>query len=233
MPIFIILILLILLVLMFKPKKSPSVKEFAKKPGMKYLVFPDFPLTDKGLRQGKLWAIDTCTKLADEPTTWAVLDTETTGLKDDDEIIELSILRGDGLLLYSKRLKPIAKKISKKASEIHGLYQKDIERSPTILDEFDAINDALNGLDIVLAYNAEFDFRKLIHSWKVAGCQREFHLSMGCAMDIYSKFMALVDQRTGCLKRFKLDGDHSALGDCKKTIELINTIAQKSVLNTP
>ena len=58
-----------------------------------------------------------------------ILDTETTGLKNDDEIIEICLIDLDGNILLNTLIKP-TKPIPEQASRIHGIYDKDVENAP-------------------------------------------------------------------------------------------------------
>ena len=55
-----------------------------------------------------------------------ILDTETTGLDNDDEVIELSIINQDNQILLNERFKPLKNEF-KKATRIHGIEFNDFE----------------------------------------------------------------------------------------------------------
>ena len=59
-----------------------------------------------------------------------ILDTETTGLSIEDEIIEIAILNSAGDLLYNQGVKP-SQPIPPEVTAIHGITDADVENCPT------------------------------------------------------------------------------------------------------
>ena len=98
-----------------------------------------------------------------------MLDTETTGLKEDDEIIQLGIVGLDGSVLFWSNIRPTAKKrVAPKAKAIHGLGIPDLMGFPTYAEFASDIGAAIRDRTII-AYNAEFDRRMFIQTHVVAG----------------------------------------------------------------
>ena len=50
-----------------------------------------------------------------------IIDTETTGLLDNDELLQVSILSYDGDVLFNEYINPTRKKKWTKAQTIHGI----------------------------------------------------------------------------------------------------------------
>jgi DNA polymerase III epsilon subunit-like protein len=85
-----------------------------------------------------------------------VLDTETTGLEEQDEPIELAIVDGlTGAVLLDTRLRPLAP-ISPGAYAVHGVSSSELQDAPALADIWSRVCDLLSGA-LVIAYNAEFD----------------------------------------------------------------------------
>ena len=60
----------------------------------------------------------------------AILDTETTGLYDDAEIVEISIIDENGGVLLDTLVKPL-KPIPAEATAIHGITNEMVATAPT------------------------------------------------------------------------------------------------------
>lgn len=88
-----------------------------------------------------------------------VIDTETTGLAKDSEIIELTILDKSGTVLFDSLIKP-TKSIDPKAIEIHGITDEMVVNAPTFNDLAETIFRIMNGKNIV-AHNVNFDRKRL------------------------------------------------------------------------
>lgn len=88
------------------------------------------------------------------------LDVETTGTKvESDRIVEISIIKimPDGQrLTYNSLVNPIIK-IPKEASQVHGIYQKDVMDSPTFHNIAQEVVDFIGDADIVGYNSLKFD----------------------------------------------------------------------------
>ena len=170
---------------------------------------------------------------------YVILDTETTGLGEDDEIIAIAVIDLDGNILVNKRLYPTkARKISKAASSVHGITMSDLEGCPYYADISKDLKSAI-GKRNVITYNAAFD-EKLI--------RQTYNLSKGlfrnpafmpkgpwlCAMKQFARFIGQWNEYHNDYRWQKLDGftsnaDHTALGDCKGTLEIIHIMAEEKI----
>lgn len=88
-----------------------------------------------------------------------VLDTETTGLDDSAEIVEIAILGGRGQGIMDSFVRPVGD-IPAEVSAINNIYRADVAYSRPIYTLWDRIYTALDGA-IVAIYSAEFDVRML------------------------------------------------------------------------
>lgn len=120
-------------------------------------------------------ALDSVTQWARELVArgdFCVLDTETTGVESDDEIIELAILDSGSAVVLNTRIRPF-KRVSPGALAIHGITDESLREGPTraksFAEHWPTIYSALRTFSTVVVYNAEFDSRMLRQSANKAG----------------------------------------------------------------
>jgi DNA polymerase III subunit epsilon len=151
-----------------------------------------------------------------------ILDTETTGL-DNPEIIELAVINLTGEMIINQRFNPITP-ISEGAFAIHGITSEKLATSPkfTVVKEcFDRIICQRK----LLIYNYRFDYKALqntydLHRMTFSGFGGE------CLMEWFCQFVGEWDGRTGnYLPQNLPGGDHTALGDCLATLEVLRKMA--------
>lgn len=166
------------------------------------------------------------------PPTFAVLDVETTGFNPTAQIVQIAILDQDGAVLLDTLVKPSIA-IPQSASEIHGITDDLVKDAPSFEDIYPQIAKIFDGVELIAAYNSDFDRRILGQD-----CLRTGNLplinSWFCAMKGYAnKSPKRKFQGKGRgFKWFKLEdacghwgieieGAHGALADCKATLALI------------
>jgi len=167
-------------------------------------------------------------------------DTETTGLNDDDEIVELAITDERGNTLYSQRFKP-TQTMSSGASRVTGITDDMLVDMPTFVSEIDKIKSVFDQGDQVIAYNTEFDIRLLCQTCEKYDLSTEwiYHMSTRCAMLMYSNYMydwydpEIKSRRyklTDACERMqiKVQNAHSAVGDCIMTANVVRAIETSS-----
>lgn len=93
-------------------------------------------------------------------------DTETTGLDEDAEIVEITVLNADKEILFDSYVKPY-KGIEKAASRINGITAADYRYAPTFADIADELR-AIFYDKMLCAYNAKYDWRLLGQSYNAA-----------------------------------------------------------------
>lgn len=165
---------------------------------------------------------------------FVVLDTETTGLDDDDELVQVSVIDHTGEILLDQRLRP-QKAIHPQATAVHGLRVADLRAAPPFVEVYPALETTIKDR-IVIAYNAKFDRRMLgqtITRYQRRGIRV---LRWECAMQQYAKFLGRWDRRRrgfqwikltmACgIERIPVTAAHTATGDCLMTLKLIEKMA--------
>ena len=131
------------------------------------------------------------------------LDTETTGLGNSDEIVEISIVADDGSVLLETLIKP-SQPIPAGASAIHGLYDEDVKAARPWPIVWPEVRAALFGR-LVVIYNAPYDLRLLQQSharYKLPWKDRFNTFDM---LKLYSEYNGEWDKKRGAYRYISLD----------------------------
>lgn len=113
------------------------------------------------------------------------LDTETTGLSNSDQVIELALIDHDGTPLINTLVQPTVE-IDPGAEAIHGIHAEDVAGAPTFAGVLPALV-RLTKDRLVLIYNADFDLRILRQSAAAHGITLPA-IEARCAMTAYAAF---------------------------------------------
>lgn len=171
----------------------------------------------------------TCLLYANHEKPIAVLDTETTGLDANAEIIEIAIIDRAGKTLLDTLVKPNAS-IPAEASAIHGLFDNDVKSAPSFAEIFEQVQ-AIYETHLVLIYNAGFDNRLIRQSAAAHGIEFDANqYNTGCLMELYAehyneyndyhksyKWQSLSSAAYQC--GIQIEGEaHRARSDCLTTL---------------
>lgn len=154
-----------------------------------------------------------------------ILDTETTGLGEDDEIVEIAIVDAADTFEFSALIKP-GKPIPEAASAVHGISDAMVERAPMAASLWPVIAGIIRDCHL-LAYNSEFDGRMMEQTFGAAA-YREWT----CLMNLWMFFHGLKRwQRLEivCHNIGVQVGGHRALGDAKAAREVLRWLARQEV----
>ncbi|QPC82428.1 3'-5' exonuclease [Phototrophicus methaneseepsis] len=166
-------------------------------------------------------------------TGFYVLDTETTGLGKQDEIVQIGIVDQHGHTIVNSLIKP-TQPIPYGASAIHGIYDKDVISAPDFADLYVSLSSTLAGMPMV-AYNVDFDWRMLVQSAGRFGLPPLRTGMRHCAMKQYARYKGQKNANgsyrwhklavAAKQERIKVENAHDALGDCRMTLALIYKMA--------
>jgi DNA polymerase III subunit epsilon len=115
------------------------------------------------------------------------LDTETTGLEDNAEIVDICIVDHDGTVLVDSLVKPRGR-IPPDATAIHGITNAMVRDAPAWPELWPQIEPILAGRRVAI-YNADFDVRLLKQTHQ--RCRLPWQvdpLSHFCVMRLYAQF---------------------------------------------
>lgn len=174
-------------------------------------------------------AIEWARAVLGQPQRYVILDTETTGVTNTDEVIQIGIIDPTGAVLLDHLLKPFQKNyIPRRATEIHGITMAMLWDKPHYGEITHLLKNLLQGRTIV-TYNAVFDRRLVSQSAVATGGFSPSDSTWECAMLQYAQFVGDRDGYRNKYRWHKLrGGDHTAVGDCKATLALIDAMAVTS-----
>ncbi|EAA7390254.1 3'-5' exonuclease [Salmonella enterica subsp. enterica serovar Infantis] len=168
------------------------------------------------------------------------IDTETTGLGDDAEIVEICIIDSHGFILLNTLVKP-TKPIPDEAIAIHGITNEMVAYAPAWTDICGAVEELIRRFGFVI-YNADYDLRLIRQTYALNGRPSEgapwmLAAHSVCAMKLYAEYRGepgkyhgykwhkLVD--AAAHEGVVIEGKaHRALADCKMTLGVIKALAQ-------
>ncbi|HGM5349228.1 TPA: 3'-5' exonuclease [Serratia marcescens] len=166
-----------------------------------------------------------------------ILDTETTGLGIDAEIVEITLLDTTGEILLNTLVKP-RRPIPPEATAIHGITNEMVANAPSWIRVCSKFYHLISGRKVVI-YNSDYDTRLLEQTnaanWIVGPCCVEQPV-FECAMLAYAEFYGQKSDRGGYRwqkltaaaeqQGVKIEGTaHRALSDCLTTLGVIKAMA--------
>lgn len=120
------------------------------------------------------------------------LDTETTGLRSKDEIVEIAILDKAGSVILNSLIKPTVA-IRPEAMAVHHIGPEQVIHAPHFSDIGPAIKRVLEGRTVAI-YNATFDVRMLRQSANSDGdCEWDITFEAVCVMCAFADFRGVWD----------------------------------------
>lgn len=159
-----------------------------------------------------------------------ILDTETTSL--EGEIIEIAVIDSKGNVLINQRLNPRHPEeiLASGAYHVHGIHPNDLGLCMTFHELYPQLWSTLKGR-LVVIFNRAFDRARLMDDCQRWGLPR-FKFKSECAMLEYSRYVGDWSDYWDNYRYQSLPSrDHSALGDCRATLELMNNIIDKELGN--
>jgi DNA polymerase-3 subunit epsilon len=178
-------------------------------------------------------AINWARNVLSTPDEWVILDTETTGINNNDVVIQIGVIDLNEQILLDTLLRPTKRKrMSKEATNIHGITMRMLTNAPTLREIIDTLIDICQKKKIII-YNAEFDTKLLTQT----AYQDNIQISEGkwvvnceCAMYHYSRFAGKWSNYHQNYTYQKLPfSEHNSIGDCKATLKLIRMMANTEI----
>lgn len=169
-------------------------------------------------------------KSFEQTENYVAIDIETTGLADDDEIIEIGALRienGQPVDSYSSLVK-CRKTLPKEITELTGITQEEINERGVPVEK--AIEDFLNfcGNDELLGHNISFDLKFLLNI-----CRKTGHVINNKTTDTMRIARKKLDIRSYTLKSvaenlgIEYGRLHRVSDDCMLTYRIFEKLKEK------
>ncbi len=161
---------------------------------------------------------------------WILLDTETTGIDDQAEIIQIGVLGNDGTrIMDNVFVRPASGYIPSGASAINHITYNMVSNAPTFADVWPTLEKYLIKYPVVI-YNAAYDTKLIVQSAAKYRIKVPTY-NVQCAMLRNAEFVGDWNESKQSYKWPKLTGgDHSAVGDCIATLELIKRMAASDII---
>lgn len=156
------------------------------------------------------------------PSEYVILDTETTGIEYDDEVIQLTCLDVAGNVLYDGYFNP-TKTSHWAAAKKHKLSKYFLAKQPEWRDEWPKISSLLQGKTI-LAHNSDFDQRLIQQTCQRYELEPNLDLTFICTMpfvkaltgeNTLEKALDALDYKTGITTL------HNARTDCFMLLKVL------------
>jgi len=192
----------------------------------------------------RLQAVNWARAMLDED--FVILDTETTGLWPEDEIVEIAVIDRAGTALLNQRIQPenparLLKRDKRGvcAADIHGIMPAMLEGQPHFPEVYEQLRRVISLRPLVI-YNADYDMKMLDQDCARHGLPMPL-VNPACAMKQFAAWQGMPGKYPGEYRWVKLEeavtilgvkrgtfgGEaHSALGDCRRTLAVLQGMAQ-------
>jgi DNA polymerase III subunit epsilon len=163
------------------------------------------------------------------------LDTETTGLGEDAEIIDIAIVDRDGNVLLDTLVRP-SDAIPPDASLIHGIDDPAVADAPSWDSVYPLVGRILDSYGPVVVYNADFDQRLIEQTNALYGLPG-FDVDWHCAMKQHAAYVGIWHERYETWRWHKLVDalqmmgravpavQHRALADAESCRQIVEAMA--------
>mgnify|MGYP000903920691 CR=1 FL=1 len=192
-----------------------------------------------GLRLSVLSRLNsTAGQLAHQAHTWLsqkplFLDTETTGLGDNAEALEIGLTDTAGRVVFETRLNPTVA-IESQAAAVHGIDEPALNGEPSWPGIAQQLRHAIGWRPLII-FNAAFDTRILKQTAAAHGDMAEWldELTVHCAMKLAAGYFGATNRYgtislASAASQAELTWDeraHSAIADARMTAGVVNVIA--------
>lgn len=167
------------------------------------------------------------------PDSFIILDTETTGFSNKDEVVELGILSGSGEELYNSLFCPTVP-MRDSATEVTGITNEMLKTAPKFKDEWPKILELIKE-KILSGHNVRFDKRLLQATINRYGLNynleenHEFIDTMAFAKQELPGEDSYKLQNLCQSLNIKRIQSHRAVDDCKMTWQMVQALTERKV----
>ena len=157
---------------------------------------------------------------------FAVLDSETTGLGNPIDFVEVGVLSSRGEPLFDSLIEPSCP-VDPRASRVHGHTAKSLAGERRFFEVYPDLLDVLWAKRVVV-YNASYDRRVWDAAVRGLGARSALAGELApweCAMRAFAAYVGERSKRGGYKCQKLSGGDHTSIGD-RATLRLIERMAE-------
>jgi len=158
---------------------------------------------------------------------FVVLDSETTGLGNPIDFVEIGVLSSRGESLFDSLIEPSCP-VDPRASWVHGHTAESLAGERRFFEVYPDLLDVLWAKRVVV-YNASYDRRVWDAAVGRLGARAALAGELApweCAMRAFAAYVGERSKRGGYKNQKLPGGDHTALGDAQATMRLIERMAE-------
>jgi DNA polymerase-3 subunit epsilon len=155
-----------------------------------------------------------------------VLDSETTGLGNPIDFVEVGVVSGRGEPLFDSLIEPSCP-VDPRASRVHGHTARSLTGERRFLEVYPDLLEVLWSKRVVV-YNASYDRRVWDAAVGRLGARAALAGELApweCAMRAFAVYVGERSNRGGYKSQKLPGGDHTAIGDAWATLRLIERMA--------
>ena len=171
------------------------------------------------------------------------LDTETTGLDKEAEVIEIALIDRAGEVYLDTLVQCQAAAIPQAAMATHRIYKGMLRNAPTFPQVWTQLQPLLASHEIVI-YNAEYDLRLLRQTAKRYDLALPSVMHVHCLMEHYSAYVGQSAASRPGYRRMRLDAacfhfqveeppTHRAMADAQAALTVLHGLAAHAGSNEP
>jgi DNA polymerase III subunit epsilon len=158
---------------------------------------------------------------------FVVLDSETTGLGNPIDFVEVGVLSARGEPLFDSLIRPSCR-VESGASRVHGHTTQSLSGERCFVEVYPDLLDVMWAKRVIV-YNASYDRRVWDAAVGRLGARAALAGELApweCAMRAFAAYVGERSKRGGYKNQKLVGGDHTALGDARATLRLIERMAE-------
>lgn len=155
------------------------------------------------------------------------MDTETTGVDESAEIIEIAVINNEGWPVYESLIRPKVP-ITPKLTALHGISNEMVAEAPHFWEIYNDLCSKLDGR-LIIAYGADFDARMIRQTCELYDL-KDLFCRWGCAMQMYQdhigrekRIKLSVAAEQCCV--YPLGNAHRARADAETMLQIVTVVA--------
>lgn len=157
-----------------------------------------------------------------------IVDTETTDLSKQRQVIELGVTNLSGYILFEQRFR-VDREIDKETQKIHGITNESLKECKEPEYYTNEIKELFKG-KILISYNADFDIESLYNTFNGIFDDVETYYCLMVAYTYFKGIKHFKKLKHAC-EDYNVDisdlQKHRAIDDCQKVARLIHAIVER------